>query len=142
MELPGRRDFIRSAAVAGLAAIATSGTTVSAAARRGDTNKSSLNALDFGAVGDGKSDDSGAIQKAIDIASAAGGGDVYLPAGVYRLDKQIIVEKDVALLGIYQGPTSHSGTRDKDTALPDRGTVIVTSLGAGSEDGDPLIIVG
>jgi len=38
---------------------------------------------DFGATGDGKTIDSDAINKAIDAASAAGGGTVRLPAGTY-----------------------------------------------------------
>jgi polygalacturonase len=38
---------------------------------------------EFGATGDGKTIDSDAINKAIDAASAAGGGTVQLPAGTY-----------------------------------------------------------
>lgn len=39
----------------------------------------------FGAVGDGIHDDTAAIQAAIDAAGAAGGGEVYLPAGTYAV---------------------------------------------------------
>jgi len=38
---------------------------------------------DFGAVGDGKSLDSPAIDRAIQAACKAGGGTVFLPAGIY-----------------------------------------------------------
>ena len=38
---------------------------------------------DFGALGDGSTDDTSSIQDAIDAAEAAGGGVVYFPAGVY-----------------------------------------------------------
>jgi hypothetical protein len=38
---------------------------------------------DFGAVGDGVADDAAAIQTAIDAVTAAGGGTVYIPEGVY-----------------------------------------------------------
>jgi hypothetical protein len=37
----------------------------------------------FGAVGDGTTDSASAIQSAINAAGAAGGGDVYFPAGNY-----------------------------------------------------------
>lgn len=41
------------------------------------------NVREFGAVGDGTTVDSPAINRAIDAAAAAGGGTVYFPAGTY-----------------------------------------------------------
>ena len=56
----------------------------------------------FGAVGDGKALDSPAIDRAIATATAAGGGTVYLPAGIYRC-YSIHLRSNVAL---YLGPGS------------------------------------
>jgi hypothetical protein len=46
------------------------------------------NVRTFGAVGDGKADDTAAIQKAVD----AGGGVVRLPKGTYRITRPIVIE--------------------------------------------------
>lgn len=43
-----------------------------------------LDVRDFGAVGDGKTNDTAAIQAAIDAAARRGGGAIHLPAGLWR----------------------------------------------------------
>ena len=50
----------------------------------------------FGATGDGKTLDSPSINKAIDAASAAGGGTVMFPAGNY-LCYSIHLKNDISL---------------------------------------------
>jgi hypothetical protein len=45
--------------------------------------KGSFNVRDYGAQGDGSAIDTAAIQKAIDAATAVGGGRVFFPAGTY-----------------------------------------------------------
>jgi parallel beta-helix repeat protein len=49
---------------------------------------------DFGAVGDGKTDDTEAIQSAVNQAGIEGGGTVYFPKGVYLLKSSILVRYD------------------------------------------------
>ena len=45
-----------------------------------------FNVLDFGATGDGATNDQPACQAAVNAAVAAGGGAVYFPAGTYSLN--------------------------------------------------------
>ena len=49
------------------------------------------NVRDFGAVGDGKADDTDAILKALKTAAEKGGGAVLLPAGSYVVTKPIFI---------------------------------------------------
>jgi hypothetical protein len=57
----------------------------------------------YGAVGDGFTDDTVAIQAAIDAASAAGGGVIYFPPGNYKVRKL--------------NPTGANGSSPDDMAL-------------------------
>ena len=60
---------------------------------------------DHGAVADGTTDATAAIQAAIDAAQAAGGAVVYLPPGLYRCDGGLTVTgSDIVLRGA--GPDS------------------------------------
>jgi len=45
-----------------------------------------FNVLDYGAVGDGVTDDTTAIQAALTALTSAGGGTLYFPAGTYAVD--------------------------------------------------------
>jgi len=83
-----------------------------------------------GPSSDGKSDASGAIQKALDACAAKGGGTVKLPAGKYRLDKPITVPSGVTLAGEWEEP--HHAQLAK-------GTVILAYAGKGKEADPPLV---
>ena len=86
---------------AGTGAVAT---TVQAKLRQ------TVSVLDFGAVGNGVTDDTTAIKNAITAIRAAGGGEVYFPAGTYLLNG--IAGADGTLNGIlipYTDPNTQTG---------------------------------
>ncbi|MFE9834032.1 glycosyl hydrolase family 28-related protein [Streptomyces sp. NPDC005551] len=53
----------------------------------------------YGAIGNGIADDTAAIQNAINAASAAGGGTVYLPTGTYKITAELTLANHITLLG-------------------------------------------
>ncbi len=55
------------------------------------------NVLDFGACGDGNTNDRVAIQSAIDACNADGGGRVYLPGGKTYISGSVILKSHVEL---------------------------------------------
>ena len=56
-----------------------------------------VNVMDFGAKGDGKSDDTVAIQKAIDACTASGGGQVLFPSGHTYLSGPLHLKSNIDL---------------------------------------------
>lgn len=69
------------------------------------TENGDYNIRSYGATGDGTTDDSTAIQNAINAAIGAGGGRVYVPAGVYLINAKLrIVGNYVSFVG--GGPAS------------------------------------
>jgi hypothetical protein len=55
-------------------------------------SSTAVSVRDFGAVGDGVADDSGAFQKAFEQAVMADHAVVRIPAGAYRLDRRVSVD--------------------------------------------------
>jgi hypothetical protein len=69
-----------------------------------------LNVLDYGAVGDGVTDDAAAIQNAINGVLSAGGGVVYLPPGKYLIASGLkITDSNIALQGAGKDTTTIFG---------------------------------
>jgi hypothetical protein len=96
--------------------------------------------LSFGAVADGKTDNTAAFQRAMDAAAAAGGGVVYAPRGNYFFSGHLTVPKAVTLKGVWESVPSHVGIRDRGGPKPtDDGTTFLVTEGRGYEDGPPFI---
>jgi len=94
----------------------------------------------FGAVGDGQTDDTAAFQKALNAAGKAGGGTVYASRGNYFFAGHVDVPSGVTLAGIWQSVPAHNGIRDRGLPKPtDDGTTFLVTEGAGSEDGPAFI---
>lgn len=89
-----------------------------------------ITVLDHGAKADGKTDDTAAVQKALDAAAQDRGGVVEMPKGIYRIDGSLNIPAGVCLCGEWQAP-HHANT--------EHGTVILATGSVGKEDGPPLI---
>lgn len=59
------------------------------------------NAKDFGIKGDGVTDDSAAAQRLVDAVSAAGGGTIFWPKGIYKLN--FVTKNNVSHVGCTYG---------------------------------------
>jgi len=88
-----------------------------------------FNARDFGAVADGKSDDTKAFQSALDKA-ASKGEVVLVPAGQYKLNGVLTIPDGVTLKGIAEGPVM---------ANPRRGTMLLAYAGRDQEESQPFV---
>jgi Pectate lyase superfamily protein len=86
-----RRRFL--AAGSGLATFAGASTLAAAPAAAAEVAKHTPSVFDFGAVGDGRTDDSGAFSKALQHA-AADGVMVIVPAGTYAVAKTVTYKSE------------------------------------------------
>ena len=94
-----------------------------------------INVYGFGARGDGKTDDTAAIQKALDAAGKQRGNVVLLPRGEYLIRGSLHVPQDVTLQGIFRAP--NRGAVDHNY-----GSLLLAVGGRGKPDGRPLISLG
>ncbi len=92
-----------------------------------------FNVRAYGATGDGSTDDTAAVQAAIDACVAAGGGTVYFPAGVYKIAGSLqdtgeanaqltlpaVAMTDQTVVIVLQGPTPPPYQFFTDIPVPD-----------------------
>ena len=83
------------------------------------------------ALGDGRTDDTRAIQAALDHVGQGGGGSVLLPAGTYLVKTHLSVPPGTCLLGVGRAPELYA---DKSP-----GPTLLAVEGAGREDGPAFI---
>ena len=83
-----------------------------------------FNVLNFGAKGDGVTDDTAAIQSAIDAAAAAGGGQVYVPPGTFIVsggeepsDGCLMLKSNVHMYGDGMGVSNIKVADGSDTKI-------------------------
>jgi hypothetical protein len=79
----------------------------------------------FGAKGDGHTDDTVAIQKAIQAAAAAGGGSVVFKVARYFTTGTFVVPEGVVLCGTVEGPFDVAGVNPSVTTIAP--TLLVTN---------------
>jgi hypothetical protein len=79
----------------------------------------------FGAKGDGKTDDTAAIQSAINAAGSAGGGSVVFNVGRYFTTGTLVVPRGVVLCGAVEGPFAAAGVNPALTTIAP--TLLITN---------------
>lgn len=100
---------------------------------RWSNGSSVLSVLDFGGVGDGIADETGAFRRGLEFLGNAHGGILLVPRGQYRFSGVISVPRGVTLEGIYTYVPSHA------SQAPTENSVLLPTAGRGKE-GDPPFI--
>ena len=96
-----------------------------------------FNVQDYGAVGDRKADDTEALKRAIEAASANGGGIVLVPDGEYRITAALDLGEGVELRG-NSGGRHVLGNKPKEQL----GSALFIETGEGDENGTPFLTLG
>src|SRR5204863_9020420 len=64
-------------------------------------------------IGDGKTDNTTTLQRAVDELSKAGGGTVQFARGNFLFAGHVNVPNDVTIAGVWSSVPSHTGLRNK-----------------------------
>ena len=90
----------------------------------------------YNAKGDGKADDTGAFQQALNDAGNSGGGIVFAPEGNYLIGGQLIIPDATVLKGVASHVQRIWGEARKNNVF---GTTLLAVADAGNENGPPFI---
>ncbi len=119
-----------------------------------------FNVEDYGAVHDGSTDDTPAIQDTIDACFAAGGGTVFFPNGIYAIkgalqatstyNSQLTIPNNpfsgttppIAIAFLGMGAVAQSNDGPSIAMLPSLSGAILLSDWNGTITGDPAVIAG
>jgi hypothetical protein len=93
---------------------------------------SQVDVMDYGAKGDGVTDDTPAFAAAM-AAVAEKGGTVSVPVGNYMIKTHLNIPSKVTLEGVWKIPTAFAQMT---------GSTLLAVEGAGSENGTPFITIG
>jgi len=86
---------------------------------------------EFGAKGDGRSDNTAAFQECMNKAAEEGGGVVLVPRGRFLMRGNLNVPKNVTLEGIWRAPQRGDPVN--------AGSVLMPVAGKGDEEGTPFL---
>ncbi len=99
-----------------------------------DDRKLLKSVMDYGARGDGKTDDTAAVQHAIDAAHGAGGGVILFPQGIYEI-VSVTLQEGVTCQGA-------AGAVIRRPPLQPKFTRTFTTAYSGATDSRPVIVKG
>lgn len=80
----------------------------------GSSGSSSYNVKNYGATGDGTTDDTTSLQAT--LAAASPGEEVFLPKGIYGITAPLVIPPGVTLRGTYANHTENVGSNWTDSA--------------------------
>lgn len=86
------------------------------------------NVLDYGAVGDGTTDDTAAIQAALNGASASTYRDVILPAGDYLISSNLEIPEGVSLIGQGNRSAFNEGVEGQPSKITKKSTMTTVGV--------------
>ena len=96
--------------------------------------RESVSVKDFGAVGDGVTDDTATIQAAVDATVAAGGGELIFPAGTYLIST-ITLSTALKIVGAGNAVTTIKSSTADVISLGDAALMVMEDITVHSESG-------